>query len=60
MYPTSGQIIKSEYDRGYSQAMVMLDHIKNDLSKEKQGYPPSSDYYKAICKAIRIIDKYRG
>ena len=32
--------------------------IKAEIEAEKQGFPPSADYYKAISRALDIIDKY--
>lgn len=37
----------------------VLDKIKERISLEKLGYPPSSGYYKAIMKCLDIIDKYK-
>ena len=35
----------------------ILDDIKAEIDNECIGYPPSADYYKAIKKAVRIIEK---
>jgi len=37
----------------------ILDKIRERISLEKLGYPPSAGYYKAIIKVLQIIDKYR-
>lgn len=37
----------------------VLDKIRERISLEKLGYPPSAGYYKAIVKVLQIIDKYR-
>lgn len=37
-----------------------LDQIRERISLEKSGYPPSADYYKAIMKVLQIIDKYNA
>lgn len=39
---------------------IPLDKIRERISLEKLGYPPSAGYYKAIVKVLRIIDKYRA
>ena len=36
----------------------VLDKIRERISLEKLGYPPSAGYYKAIVKVLQIIDKY--
>ena len=36
----------------------VLDDIKAEIDNESIGYPPSADYYKAIKKAVRIIEKH--
>ena len=36
----------------------LLDVIKAEIDNESIGYPPSADYYKAIKKAVRIIEKH--
>ena len=36
----------------------ILADIKAEIDNESIGYPPSADYYKAIKKAVRIIDKH--
>lgn len=38
----------------------VLDKIRERISLEKLGYPPSAGYYKAIVKVLQIIDKYRA
>lgn len=38
----------------------ILEKIRAEIEHEKIGYPPSADYYKAIMKALRIIDKYKA
>ena len=38
----------------------VLDKIRAEIEVNKKGFPPSSDYYKAITRAVNIIDKYRG
>ena len=35
-----------------------LDKIRERISLEKLGYPPSAGYYRAIMKVLEIIDKY--
>ena len=37
----------------------VLDKIRAEIEVNKKGFPPSSDYYKAITRAVNIIDKYR-
>ena len=37
-----------------------LDKIRERISLEKLGYPPSAGYYKAIMKVLQIIDKYNA
>lgn len=37
-----------------------LDSIRAEIEINKKGFPPSSDYYKAITRAVNIIDNYRG
>lgn len=36
-----------------------LDKIRERISLEKLGYPPSAGYYKAIMKVLQIIDKHK-
>ena len=36
-----------------------LDKIRAEIKQEREGYPPSADYYKAIMKVLQIIDKYK-
>ena len=36
----------------------VLEDIKAEIDNESIGYPPSADYYKAIKKAVRIIEKH--
>ncbi len=38
----------------------VLDKARAEIEVNKKGFPPSSDYYKAITRAVNIIDKYRG
>lgn len=38
----------------------VLDKVRAEIEVNKKGFPPSSDYYKAITRAVNIIDKYRG
>lgn len=38
----------------------VLNKIRERISLEKLGYPPSAGYYKAIIKVLQIIDKYIG
>ena len=40
------------------QTDSVLEDIKADIDNESIGYPPSADYYKAIKKAVRIIEKH--
>ena len=35
-----------------------IDAILDEIQAEKQGYPPSADYYKAISKVYEIIIKH--
>lgn len=35
---------------------IKLHNIRKKVEMEKIGYPPSSDYYKAIMKVLQIID----
>lgn len=37
-----------------------LDKIRERISLEKVGYPPSAGYYKAIVKVLQIIDQYKA
>jgi hypothetical protein len=37
-----------------------LDKIRERISLEKLGYPPSAGYYRAIMKVLEIIDKYKS
>lgn len=37
---------------------IPLDKIRERISLEKLGYPPSANYYKAIMKCLQIIDKH--
>ena len=36
----------------------VLEDIKAEIGNESIGYPPSADYYKAIKKAVRIVEKH--
>lgn len=38
----------------------VLRDIKEEMDKERVGYPPSAGYYKAITKCLQIIDKYKA
>ena len=38
----------------------ILDEIRERISLEELGYPPSAGYYKAIIKVLHIIDKYKA
>ena len=38
----------------------VLDKIRAEIEVNKKGFPPSSDYYKAITRAVNIIDKYKA
>ena len=38
----------------------ILDKIRERISLEKLGYPPSAEYYKAIVKVLQILDKYKA
>ena len=40
------------------QTDSVLEDIKAEIDKESIGYPPSADYYKAIKKAVRIVEKH--
>ena len=40
------------------QTDSVLEDIKAEIDNESIGYPPSADYYKAIKKAVRIIEKH--
>ena len=35
-----------------------LGKIKDEITEERKGYPPSADYYKAINKVLDIINKH--
>lgn len=37
-----------------------FDKMRAEIEQERVGYPPSADYYKAIMKCLRIIDKYNA
>ena len=37
-----------------------INEIRERISLEKLGYPPSAEYYKAIVKVLRIIDEYKA
>ena len=37
----------------------VLDKIRAEIEVNKKGFPPSSDYYKAINRALVILDKYK-
>ena len=39
---------------------IPLDKIRAEIEINKKGFPPSSDYYKAINRALVIIDKYKA
>ena len=51
----------------YSKEAVMaiLNKIRAEIKlmaeveSEKRGYPPSSEYFRAIMKVLQIIDKYK-
>lgn len=38
----------------------VLDKIRAEIEVNKKGFPPSSDYYKAINRALVILDKYKA
>lgn len=38
--------------------MSVIEDIRAEIELQKKGFPPSSDYYKAIARAVNIIDKY--
>ena len=40
------------------QTDSVLEEIRAEIENESIGYPPSADYYKAIKKAVRIIEKH--
>lgn len=44
----------------YDEVECALTNIKAEVERELTGYPPSADYYKAISKALEIINKYKG
>lgn len=52
------------YDYGDMNVIIQngipLDQIRERISLEKLGYPPSAGYYKAIVKVLQILDKYKG
>ena len=37
-----------------------IEQIRAEIELQKKGFPPSADYYKAINRALDIIDKYTG
>lgn len=39
------------------QELEVLNQLRERVELEKLGYPPSADYYKAIMKVLKIIDK---
>ena len=41
-----------------TQTDSVLYEIMAEIDKESIGYPPSADYYKAIKKAVRIIEEH--
>ena len=41
-----------------TQTDSVLEDIKAEIDNESIGYPPSADYYKAIKKAVRIVEKH--
>jgi hypothetical protein len=53
-----------QYDYGDMNVIIQngipLDKIKDRISLEKLGYPPSAGYYIAIDKVLQIIDKYKA
>ena len=38
--------------------MSVIEDIKSEIETQKKGFPPSSDYYKAINRVLNIIDKH--
>ena len=53
------EIKEKEYEWYKSkQTDSVLEDIKAEIDNESIGYPPSADYYKAIKKAVRIIEKH--
>lgn len=36
----------------------VLQEIRQEIAVQKKGFPPSADYYKAINRALNIIDKH--
>ena len=53
------EIKEKEYEWYKSkQTDSVLEDIKAEIDNESIGYPPSADYYKAIKKAVRIIDRH--
>ena len=62
-------LIRGDYDPEYIiETLKMLppvtpdalDKIRERISLEKIGYPPSAGYYKAIVKVLQIIDQYKA
>ena len=41
-----------------SVPMSVIEDIKAEIETQKKGFPPSSDYYKAINRVLNIIDKH--
>ena len=41
-----------------TQTDSVLEDIIAEIDNESIGYPPSADYYKAIKKAVRIVEKH--
>ncbi len=55
------KITSEEYEFvGKFYMCKVIGEIKAEIEEERMGYPPSADYYKAISKALDIIDKYIG
>lgn len=53
-------IYESDLDLLPSVTPDVLDKIRERISLEKIGYPPSAGYYKAIVKVLQIIDQYKA
>ena len=52
---------EQNYMQGYKDGKNdVLGNIRAEIKQEREGYPPSADYYKAIMKVLQIIDHYKA
>ena len=57
----SREPLKVEFFKQFLDAELTvcdIDAMIDEIQAEKQGYPPSADYYKAISKVYEIIIKH--